>query len=368
MENLGPISHRELNALMKPQTSPLAAGFLTLIASWCLAQTPSAAFHDGGSSNCATCHVMHASQDGQVVIVDGGALLLAASASDLCLTCHGPDGVFGLDPLAPPPEKGAGNFVFLLEDNINDAPDGLAFPLPGEAAGHSIVSLDMGTEADTRWSEAPGGIFPSYQLGCTSCHDPHGNSNFRMLHGVGPVQDGIADFIYPAPQAVGLDVGDPQAIEADDHHTAYQAGMSQWCANCHGQYHLASPSSQFDHATDEVLGASQIMIYNRYEGTADPFGGIQATAYLKDVPFEQAGAATTSTAGPSAGSRIMCLSCHRAHASSAPAAGRWDMRIATLDLDGDVSGSYPIPNPYPGELQGPLCWKCHPQGQNYTYK
>ena len=63
-------------------------------------------------------------------------------------------------------------------------------------------------------------------------------------------------------------------------------------------------------------------------------------------------------------SRMMCLSCHRAHASSAPYAGRWDFNIQTWADEGMLSGSYPIPNPYPivGPDQGQLCEKCHGTG------
>ena len=39
--------------------------------------------------------------------------------------------VLGTNPLAPPPERGAGNFVFLFETNINDAPDGATNVIPG---------------------------------------------------------------------------------------------------------------------------------------------------------------------------------------------------------------------------------------------
>jgi len=311
---------------------------------------------------------MHGSEDGQIVIVDSMPLLLAESSSDLCLSCHDQDTVFGFDPLTPPPEIGAGNFVFLLEDNLNDAPDGQTSIIPGEAAGHNITSLIMGTQPDPRWQESPGGNFPSSEMGCTSCHDPHGNTNFRMLNGTGPIQGGIADFTNPAPEAIGLDITDPLATETDDLHTAYLSGMSQWCANCHGQYHQNTGTAAFTHTSDMAFGNAQTTIYNRYNGNADPKGGSQATAYLKDVPFENPGQSVTSTEGPPMGSRIMCLTCHRAHASSAPAATRWDMRVGKLDDDGVVSGSYPIPNPYPGELQGSLCRKCHPKGQKFNYE
>jgi hypothetical protein len=55
----------------------------------------------------------------------------------------------------------------------------------------------------------------------------------------------------------------------------------------------------------------------------------------------------------------MCLTCHRAHASSAPDAGRWDFNVTLLHEDGDESGSYEIPDPYSSVNQRSLCNKCH---------
>ena len=55
----------------------------------------------------------------------------------------------------------------------------------------------------------------------------------------------------------------------------------------------------------------------------------------------------------------MCLTCHRAHASSGPNAGRWDFNITFLSEDGLESGSYPLPDPYADPAQRSLCNKCH---------
>ena len=52
------------------------------------------------------------------------------------------------------------------------------------------------------------------------------------------------------------------------------------------------------------------------------------------------------------------MSCHRAHATSAPNAGRWDFNVLGMAADGVNSGSYKIPNPYDGG-QRSLCNKCH---------
>ncbi len=321
------------------------------------------AFHEQGVANCQGCHIMHGTADGlDVVVLEPGdeALLKGPSSSDVCLPCHaeGPAAVFGMDPLTPPPEKGGGNFVFLLEDNLNDGPDGAADPIPGEAAGHSINAPGFGLTGDSRFNSSPGGQFPASELGCTSCHDPHGNVNFRMLYGDVSVQDGLFSFIFPAPEGVGIELGG--GSESRTNHTAYQAGMSSWCANCHGRYHRGgSTPSAFEHPIDRALGSETRDHYNFYNGDDDPTGGTTATAYLPEVPFEDRSVTPGSTSGPGPSARILCLSCHRAHASSAPSSGRWDFNVTLLVDDGLQSGSYPIPDPYGSASQGPLCHKCH---------
>jgi len=329
-----------------------------------LAAAPAAAFHDGGVASCGGCHVTHNSQGGQPIVPGPGNdySLKAGTASDVCLLCHAQSAgaVLGLNALAPPPEKGGGNFVFLLEDNLNDAEGGASSPIPGAAAGHNVVAPAHGLFAETRYSVAPGGSFAVGELGCTSCHDPHGRDTFRLLHGAGEVQNGLAVFSAAAPLASGLDVSS-SATESRNSHSAYRSGMSAWCGNCHGRYH-DDFGAGFEHPVDALLTVEVVDQYDRYDGVGNPTGGSSLLAYLPEVPFEDAAAAVGSTAGPGASSRLSCLSCHRAHASSAPAAGRWDFRVDTLGQDGVESGSWPIPNPYSDPSQPPLCWKCHDGG------
>ncbi len=331
----------------------LVAGGLTLGGT-------AAAFHEKGVANCSGCHVAHGGEPGVLAgpSVDGG-LLIAESPSDVCLLCHAESlgAVLGSDPLAPPPERGAGNFVFLLEDNINDAAGGASDPILGDASGHNLAAPGHVLGPDPRHARSPGGSFPASRLGCTSCHDPHGSSSFRMLRGAGPVESAMFTFSYPAPLAEGTGVS--SSPETDSHHTAYLAGMSNWCANCHGQYHEAGSGSAFEHPVDVSLGTTVSARYHEYRGDGDPTGGLRSTAYLAEVPFEDPGNTTSSTEGPESRSRVMCLSCHRAHGSSSPAAGRWDFGVSLLVDDGRESGSYRIPNPYGDPGQGPLCQKCH---------
>jgi len=310
------------------------------------------------------CHLMHQDEPGGPAI--GDALLTHDSASDLCLSCHAANygAVMGSDPLVPPTEMGAGNFVFLLEDNLNDGPDGATNPIPGDAAGHNINAPGHGLSSDPTYATSPGGNFPSSQMSCTSCHDPHGNTNYRFLYGLGqgPSQgSGLGwTFSYAAPVAVGLNVV-AGAPETNSNHVAYRSGMSAWCGNCHRDYvtneHKATLG--FEHRTDDTMDGDIVDRYNVYNGTVDPAGGSPLTAYLAAVPFEDANSTVGRTGGPVTTSRIMCLTCHRAHASSAPASGRWDFNVSTLGQDGAASGSYPIPNPYTVPNQTQLCYKCH---------
>lgn len=313
---------------------------------------------------CSACHIMHNSQDGALVDPNNPSgnfsLLKSDNVSDLCLSCHADSygAVFGSDPLNPPPQKGAGNYVFLLEDNINDGADGLTNPISGAHAGHSIISQMMGVGADPDFVTSPGGNFPSNKLTCTSCHDPHGNQNFRMLYGAGEVQNGLYTFTYNAPVAEGISL--LLGEETKTNHSAYVSGVSMWCANCHGGYirrHVNSGG--FVHNTDQPISNKTIMYYNAYNGTADPNGTDYTNAYLPEVPFEDPLNTTSSTTGMTGSSRIMCLSCHRAHASSASRAGRWDFNIDLLADDGVVSSSYPLPDPYNSPTQTKLCDKCH---------
>jgi hypothetical protein len=328
---------------------------------------PTLAFHDAGVAHCNGCHTIHNSQGGQLVDPDSPDgnpwLLVDATPSDTCLSCHATrlGAVFAVDPLNPAPQKGAGNFIFLLEDNLNDGHGGATDPIHGDAAGHNLNAPGHGLAADGTLSAAPGGLFPASQMGCSSCHDPHGTEDFRMLYGAGRIVQEFYSFTAAAPDADGLSIF--AGTESNANHTAYigtTGGMSSWCGNCHGNFH--DNDAQLVHPSGSTLGGSIAAAYGLYNGTAQWGTGNPADSYLAAVPFEDPANTTTSTAGPSAGSIVMCTTCHRAHGSSAPDSGRWDFSVTLLSEDGDESGSYEIPDPYgdPGN-QRSLCNKCHVQ-------
>lgn len=326
-----------------------------------------AEFHSGGVGSCGGCHLAH--PDGSLAPPEGSTvpLLRIRNPTDLCLRCHAREAgnSWGNQLLVPGPLFGGGPFVFLTEDNLNDGADGTTNFIPGHAAGHSVVSEAYGLQPDPAHPVAPGGSYPSNKLHCVSCHDPHGTSGtFRLLYGLNSPESDSDGYRFkfstdpPAAMGVALD-GD---AESRSNHSAYREGISAWCGNCHGRYHQSGGGSgSFSHPSDRTLNTPMTERYNAYRGTGF-LDGDGTEAYVPEVPVEHPDM-TTSFRGPILrSSRITCLTCHRAHASSAPAALRWDPNIATWADEGRRSGSYPIPNPFSmtsGDAQLGLCDKCH---------
>jgi hypothetical protein len=260
--------------------------------------------------------------------------------------------------------------------------------------GHNVVATDFGLTEDATNTAAPGGSYLAADLSCASCHDPHGQVNGGATapisvsgsYGAAPAAGTIAgnyrllgDVAYglaAAPVAVISDTGpNGKYGEVDDHHVAYGSNMSEWCASCHGDYIIDTqkhPAENGQHLNGEATN------YNAYVATGD-LSGIVDTSYLALVPFElqETTRATLllrseSTAGPDSSSNVMCLTCHRAHASAFNNITRWDMdteflvdslpgatelvamgAVANSAYYGRVIGAEF------GEYQRSLCNKCH---------
>jgi cytochrome c553 len=252
----------------------------------------------------------------------------------------------------------------------------------GERHGHNIIAPDHGYVADSRINTSPGGNYPANKLHCSSCHDPHGkyrrNANgsittsglpirgsgsynnsldpvdntfavgvYRLLAGQGyaPKSYNGVTFTYDPPAAVAPSTyNKSETSNTTQARVAYGMGMSEWCANCHGRMHLDSYTSGQDGLVHPAgngakLTADIVNNYIQYVKTGDMSGTLD-TSYNTLVPFEigvtdhsvtsyatlksLAQANTTSGVGlkgPDTNSNVMCLSCHRAHASG------WDSML-----------------------------------------
>ncbi|MEI6226717.1 MAG: cytochrome C [Deltaproteobacteria bacterium] len=182
---------------------------------------------------------------------------------------------------------------------------------------------------------------------------------------------------------------------------AYGSGMSEWCQNCHTNIHLDNYVSGAMNATgqrhpagsDAFLKIDQANVYNTYVSSGKWAANQQR--YTSLVPFESANkikydgvggktpdlailaAATAPGADPvifkaSTDSNVMCLSCHRAHASAFAGMTRWNVddtfitngtsgyvdtqgrgtTLLTAGYYGRAAGEF-------GSFQRSLCNKCH---------
>jgi hypothetical protein len=362
------------------------------------------AFHDGGVAHCDGCHTMHNSQDGEPIADNiGASLTIGTDPSSTCLNCH----------------EGSGSYHVFSSDGSNLTAGGDFYWLTktfnyttfrpmtrnGWSFGHNVVAADYSLEQDPVLDKAPGGTFLSAWLACSSCHDPHGKKvnksgpivssgsygadpadgetgNYRILGDIGysPGPGGANTFINSPPIATAPGLRD--GPEADDNHVDYGVNMSEWCANCHTGFDKGLGSAggpKHPANNDATMGVGGIATnYNIYVATGDLTGTADA-AYLALVPFERGiddptTLIPTSTQGPDAGSNVMCLTCHRAHASAFPNAGRWDFETELLvdshpqTGDGGASATDQLRSYYDrdiatvfGEGQRSLCNKCHIQ-------
>jgi hypothetical protein len=317
--------------------------------------------------------------------------------------------------------------------------------------GHGLNIPDLGINNEGT-GNSPGGSFPAVGLACSSCHDPHGkartdaNGNlvaqnafkvigsgsyptlnppatgetnsaygtYRLLYTdnsyyttnySGPVPATIAGgFVQfsTAPLAIAPATYN-QGENVNQVIVRYGAQpnrtFGRWCASCHVNMHNTL-GGKLVHPIDTALSlGGENGYYNSYVNSGN-HSGAAATSYLSLVPFAtdsatRAGLASGATntsptgAGPNAADQVMCLSCHRAHASGFGSALRWeyDGEFITYVTSGTNNATWPGTDTTPqapqfargktaaetqaayydrpvsqfGAYQRSLCNKCHAQ-------
>jgi predicted CXXCH cytochrome family protein len=410
-----------------------------------LVATPALALHDGGVAQCEACHTMHNSLEGMTMPYYGGTLFEAPSyllqgggtQSDACLVCHSTStssglGGFGVSTSTvfpgetvnlPQQLAPGGDFSWLKVATFGVTSQELA-----GRRGHNVMATNNGYVADNKFATlSPGGDYPAASLHCSSCHDPHGKYRYidetaaAVTTGapiVGSGSYGGTSYVAPtatkargvyrilggagykpksiAGPAFGDSTQPPVALAprifnrseaATDTRVAYGSGMSEWCANCHGELlENAYVSGEAGHThpagNTALLGADIAANYNNYVSSGITTGTVGVVGYSSLVPFEEgtgvaksvlAGHAVndgTQTGGPSATSNVSCLSCHRAHAGAFKSMLRYDpTTLMTTDTGtyssfADVNAAtvkayYGRPATKFGNFQRALCNKCH---------
>ena len=290
------------------------------------------------------------------------------------------------------------------------------------------MATNNGYIADNKFALlSPGGTYPADSFQCSSCHDPHGKYRYidetatAVTTGapiVGSGSYGGTDYVIPtatkatgvyrllggagykpksiAGPAFGAAVQPPVALApktynrseaTTDTRVAYGQGMSEWCANCHGDLlENAYVSGEAGHThpagNTALLGTDIAANYNNYVSSGITTGTVGVPGYSSLVPFEEGTGVAKSvlkdhavnngsvTTGPSASSNVSCLSCHRAHAGAFKSMLRYDPAslmttdAATYSTFADVDAAtvqayYGRTANSFGDFQRALCNKCH---------
>lgn len=380
------------------RSSRVLFGLFALTLLVVLAGSRGEAFHSGGVAECGGCHSMHGSNN--------SFLLVGSDASSTCLNCHMHAGDTGpssyhiatadadLAGTAAPKQRTPGGDFGWLKKSYSWVPrTGAATETsPGERHGHNIVSADFSTFVpDSTNTTAPGGTFSASQLGCQSCHDPHGRARrlsdgsyvnafytpsttnapiyssgsygavpasglavgvYRLLRGLGDNSQGVT---YNGV-AIAVTPSSYNRTEATTQtRTAYGASgtntWGNWCGTCHPNMHTASTGT-YIHPVDENLGSTVAGNYNMYVKSGD-LTGSSSSSFISLVPFVEATGdiATLVTHaknddlylnGPSTSDQVSCVSCHRAHASGFDNMLRFNMGNEFMVYNGTYTGSVSV--------------------------
>ncbi len=352
--------------------------------------TPGYAYHSGGVADCTGCHSMHNSVDGATDVnghtfANGSSiyLLKGSDQGSTCLNCHNAadtapssyhistNGITPYDSTSPV-EMGPGGDFAWLKKTMTFVVRGNTTTADGVDNGHNIVAADFGYVSDGTRATAPGGTYPSGNLACSSCHDPHGryrrfadnsyattglpifNSGsynnsanpvsgvsavgaYRILGGNGyqpkSLSGSYAFTTDPMDVVVASTYNRSEATAQTG--IAYGNNVSEWCGNCHGAMLQSGYVSGADHQRHPAGNASTLTTaivanYNAYVSSGIMTNTNSAAAFSTLAPF-QVNTVQRSTLKPmavtsssyanqnmpaaSTTASAMCLSCHRAHAT-----------------------------------------------------
>lgn len=363
-------------------------------------------YHKGTGLLCGDCHVMHASQQHAHDASYGGPtggfplsytptdrLLRNTSVPALCLSCH--DGGNGTGD-TPPDVLGASTYTttkilraaggFYANDGAADID--YATPTP------STTSHNLGSASGTA-IPVSGGLTLASAFTCASCHEPHGNDNYRNLQSTPDGKGSAVSITYAnvtdvAGSNVFLAISSgtsggkdtkcvytsyTDANHSDELGTCTEPGnaryknekISWFCRNCHQAAHITDPSAA-TFTNDANLGGSDTGDtvgggtdqWKRHPVSHVTLGEANTNAHVDMTTWNQNVNDTNShlvvaSAGmvvPNNDNIPICITCHQAHGSSHP-----------FNLVYDNQESDPLED---GANMIKSCDSCHDKQGEYT--
>lgn len=316
------------------------------------------------TDGCAACHRAHTGET--------ETLLAAPSITALCQGCH--DGAYGASTdVFSGTLRGSGKPLngggFMTAVNVATGGTPVAVTSRHNVDGLSGVTGTSGTlVGGTGTGIAYGGGDPTKtsqgvtgQLECTSCHNPHGSQNYRILNGKANYS-GVYNQTWATGETALWQANNVQAAAGDmdgsapqyaaGNHVTYDRGISDFCATCHTNYVRSFAGSrtptgqqqQYDwngNGTKEDVWRHAVSMkaawdYSKgaWDATVGTYAGIHASATNPN------GTATPGTndlrriAADGAytdGTGLTCLTCHYAHGTSAASSAGANKEALTGD-------------------------------------
>lgn len=287
---------------------------------------------------CAGCHRAHTAP---------APYLLRDTQPGLCYTCHGAaaggastdvfDGVGytgferGGTAAGGQALRGGGfGYALIGSGNASRSPSGVTpatKTVPVLATGQAATSTHTVDGATgTAWGN--GAISGTANAGtavglrCGSCHDPHGNGNYRILRPI-PVDSGATagvtipdstakvyttsnywatDDPYSPPVGTPIPVTGRDGTVTEYTPSVFIASISAWCTTCHTRY--LAPSGSYD---------------------TDSGDAIYTYRHRSDQNYREGGA--------------NCITCHVAHGSNATMGGVNSSKVTNPDGSGPAGSS-----------------------------
>ncbi|HEW81559.1 MAG TPA: hypothetical protein ENH18_04225 [Nitrospirae bacterium] len=333
---------------------------------------------------CSTCHTMHNSQNGDAVDSGGPFSYLlkgyGSSGGTSCWGCHtDSSSAVNVDAtIGAPLIEHAGTAADLAGGNFGYITGTIAVTSPSTTSnvGHNVTDTGV-TDSSFTTNYPPGDeysqTFNNTEFTCAGVNGCHGDraatDEYTAVKGAHHFVDDMLKFggINEATQAQttgtnGTKVGSSYrflkgvkggedadwegagltAIKHNEYKgaTSPVAGLvdtpggntiSGLCNECHGNFHGLS-----------AIGGSILSPFTRHPAdivlpTTGDYAGY--TSYNTQVPIARTTIPTAASASNVTNATIMCLSCHRAHASAYPDMLRWDYtkmlagNAATADRD-----------------------------------
>jgi len=258
---------------------------------------------------CAGCHRTHTAT--------GPRLLISNSTYGLCISCHGSSAVGANTNVED------GIYLSSRDDTVADENHGAANTPDGSSLlgggfqyyqGSSVTSShDMSGDSNTLFAWGNGTsrgssvAITDFEFSCASCHDPHGSVNYRILK----------------TEVNGIEIQVDQVDEtAKDYDTEqWSAGMSSFCAACHGAYHetAAGVGSDLDAQLYSGGFTHRVDMPYTYRNNENPetIGFTDSFGITVRVPLAQSGPDPDDNL-------VVCTTCHISHGSSAVMFGNAD--------------------------------------------